>query len=124
MTDKAFVLHFGCRNKPGHYLTFPNGSTVRDFEADTLNVPRVYQYDGAHLFLPRPEKPGNGAITYLPATDRTVLAWWDRTFDARGGCNMAVIASGRLTPDEIWSRFCGHFADLAPKLTRPTIVHG
>lgn len=116
-----FVLHFGCRNKPGHHLTFPNGMSVRQFEADNMRVPRDNEFDGSNTFLPFPERPGYGSLTYLPANDRTVLAWWDRTFDGRPGCNMAVIATGNLTLDEIWSRFSGSFADLAPKLTKPTL---
>lgn len=117
------ILHFGCRGKPGHYLTYPNGQSVRDFDCDRIGSPKPSDLDASPLFLP-PERPGDGAITYLPAMDRTVLAWWDRTFDERGKCNMAIIVSGKATAEECWRRFSGRFADLAPKLKMPKVVCG
>jgi hypothetical protein len=116
-----FVLHWGCRDRPGHALTYPHGGFVRDFECEGLMVPRPHHLDGTILFLPQPEEPGHGALTYLPAPDRTILAWWDRTFDKRGRCNMAIIASGKRSADECWQLFTESFHDLAAQLQKPSI---
>lgn len=123
-TKDNLVLHFGCRGQAGHYLTFPSGRTVRDFESENLLVPRAGHLDGSSLFLPRPEVVGTGALTYLPASDRTILAWWDRTFDGRPGCNMAVIVDGKADVDGVWRRFAQLFTDLEPQLKRPTVIRG
>lgn len=121
MTTKL-IAHFGCRGKPGHHLTLPNGRSVRDFEADKLLIPRENSYDGAPTFLPFPEKVGIGALTYLPANNRTILAWWDRTFDGRPGCNMALIGDGYGTAQSLWDQFNEAMPMVAKELKMPEIV--
>jgi hypothetical protein len=122
-----FILHFGCRGKAGHHLTRPNRQEVRDFEAEKLGIPKASGYDCNPAFLPYPEKVGSGCLTYLPANHRTILAWWDRTYDARGRCNMAVIASGCWIADGddpaglLWAAFVQAFPDLAG-LKKPDLV--
>jgi hypothetical protein len=114
-----FVLHWGCRNRPGHFLTFPDGRMLRPAEYKELRVPTPAQLDGTDLFLPRPEKQGFGALTYLPASDLTILAWWEGKFDGRGGCNMALILSGRATAEECWQRFQAAMPSIAAQLQPP-----
>jgi hypothetical protein len=118
------VLFFGCWDEAGHYLKFWDRRTVRDFDADRMMVPHAGVLDGSFLFLPRPEKVGNGALTYLPATNRTILAWWGSPWDGRGAVNSAIIVSGKATSEECWRRFMAAFPDLARRLTRPLIVAG
>lgn len=115
------VLYFGCWGEPGHYLRWTNRLSVRDFDCDRFAIPRPSDLDASCLFLPRPEVPGHGALTYLPAPDLTILAWWDRTFDQRGKCNAAIIVDGKLTADQCWSRFAAAYVNLAPKLKMPII---
>lgn len=122
-----FILHFGCRGKAGHYLTKPNRDSVRDFETEKLGIPAAHSYDCSPAFLPYPESVGVGCLTYLPANHRTILAWWDRTYDKRGRCNMAVIASGCWIANNedpaglLWDAFTKAFPDLAG-LTKPDLV--
>lgn len=121
LAKTGFVLFFGCNGRPGHYLIGPGGGTIREFEADRLNVPRDHNLDGSHIFLPRPERVGLGALTYLPATDRTVLAWWGNPADTRGGVNNAIIVDGKASAEKVWQRFSIVFAGLASKLTMPNL---
>jgi hypothetical protein len=116
------VLFFGCNCEAGHHLINRSGASIRDFEADRLNVPRDRELDCSHIFLPHPEKVGVGALTYLPANDRTVLAWWGSPFDDRPNVNNAIIVSGYSSPAECWHRFSAAFPRLASQLTMPRIV--
>lgn len=118
MNNNNLIVHFGCRGQAGHNFTFPSGRGVRDHE---LNLPTSAELDCSWAFLPRPEEAGHGALTYLPAAHRTVLAWWGSPYDLRGKVNQTVIAVGRLTMDDLWARFVSEFPDLA-HLTRPVLV--
>ena len=120
--SQNFVLFFGCNEQAGHHLIGPSGYSVRDFEADRLMVPHDHQLDGSCIFLPRPEVAGNGAVTYLPATDWTILAWWGSPFDKRGAVNNAIIVSGKVRAEECWRLFAAAFPTLASKLMMPRIV--
>lgn len=116
------VLFFGCNGQPGHYLIDNTGRTLREEECRKLQVPSDRHLDGTPLFLPRPERVGTGALTYLPVTDRTILAWWGSPFDKRGAVNNAIITDGRCTEEEIWARFIAAFPGLAVKLKAPQVL--
>ena len=123
LDPKDFVLYWGCWDRAGHFLWTPGHNYVREGLDDRhLLVPRASQLDGSYIFLPRPEQPGDGALTYLPATDRTVLAWWGNPWDTRGAVNSAVISSGWYKAEELWARFATRFPTLAPRLTFPRVV--
>jgi hypothetical protein len=97
---------------------------LHDDQADRLGVPRGRELDGGPLFLPRPEKNGDGALTFLPAPNLTILAWWGSPFDTRGAVNNAIITSGLQSAETCWARFCVAFPLLSAKLKFPTIVRG
>lgn len=118
----ARLWFFGCRDQAGHYLTAPNGQGVRDFEADNLNIPRAAELDGSVIFLPFPEIIGRGALTYLPANDRTVLAWWGSPWDSRGKVNNALIGAGYMTADALWQHAAQQMPSLMARLAMPTIM--
>ena len=123
MSDPVFF--FGCNEQTGHHLISGQmGMSVRDFECDRYMIPKDHHLDGTFIFLPRPERKGEGALTYLPGTDRTVLAWWGSPFDARGAVNNAIIVFGKATVDEVWAKFTARYPRLAQLLPRPTIVRG
>lgn len=85
-------------------------------------IPRDHNLDGTPIFLPFPERVGEGALTYLPGTDRTVLAWWGSPFDSRGKVNNTIICAGRLSAGEVWLAFGSAFPALVMKLTFPSVV--
>lgn len=115
------IAYFGCWNESGHYLRMAGRRRLTRSEERLL--PRPEHLDGSILFLPRPEKVGIGAITYLPAPNLTVLAWWGNPFDTRGAVNSAVIVSGHVRSlDAIWGSFKKHFPELAENLSRPEIT--
>jgi hypothetical protein len=85
-----------------------------------LRVPAAATLDGTPIFLPYPERAGNGALTYLPANDRSILAWWGGSpWDSRPGVNSAIIVAGRASVAEIWARFVTAFPQLAADLGSP-----
>jgi len=116
------IAYFGCWQKPGHYLWGSPGVTLHDQEVDRLKIPKNYHLDASVLFLPYPEKVGQGCLTYLPAPNRTILAWWGSPFDNRGKVNCAVIIEGKKTADEIWSAFKTSFPDPDNLIVKPNIV--
>jgi hypothetical protein len=117
-----FVVYWGCWDESGHYYWHPDRSRFREY-TDPLRVPKASQIDGSAIFLPHPEKPGEGVRTYLPAMNITVLAWWDRTFDSRPGTNAAIIVHGNITSAGCWERFAAAFPALAPKLRLPKPIN-
>jgi len=120
MSQETIIVYFGCWNEAGHFLWQPGRRGLRDYDADKMLIPTASQLDGSKLFLPSPEKVGTGAVTYLPAPDRTVFAWWGiNPWDQRGAVNSAIITNGNLDETEMWQRFGKHFPELSEKLTRP-----
>ena len=120
MSQGTIIVYFGCWDRPGHFLWNQNKQWVSDRDIERLLLPTAGTLDGSRLFLPYPEKVGAGAVTYLPAPDRTVLAWWGlNLWDQRGAVNSAIITNGNLDQTEMWQRFAGYFPELAEKLTRP-----
>lgn len=117
------ILFFGCINRAGHFLWLPNMQRIGDAEARKMNIPTAGQLDGTCFFLPHPEKIGSGHITYLPAPNLTILAWWgNNPWDNRGAVNSAIITNGRLGEIGIWGRFERHFTELSTKLKRPLLT--
>jgi hypothetical protein len=90
------------------------------FEAVNLRVPYVHDLDGTALFLPFPERRGKWALTYLPANDRTILAWWGlNPWDVRPGVNAAIITEGKCTAEECWGRLKEYFPNLVRNIDNP-----
>lgn len=125
MSDKTVIVFFGCWGAAGHYLWLPNMQSLPMHEANKMSMPTLAQLDGSQLFLPRPEKIGTGTITYLPAPNLTVLAWWgNNPWDRRGAVNNAIITNGNLGETEMWQRFTRYFPDLSKRLKRPLFTRG
>ncbi len=117
------VVFFGCWGAPGHFLWLPNMNTLDQHECDRLLIPAAAKLDATTLFLPHPEKIGTGAITYLPAPNLTVLAWWgNNPWDERGKVNNAVITNGDTGETVIWQLFARYFSVLEKQLERPVIL--
>lgn len=116
------VYYFGCKDRAGHYLIDRSHRSLGHHDANRLNIPRDHDLDGGPMFLPHPEKVGSGALTYLPACDLTVLAWWGNPWDKRGAVNTAVMVRGHHDADAVWAAFEQQFPHVAPKLTRPELI--
>ena len=114
------AYYFGCYGRAGHYLFGPRGQRLSHYEQERLGLPD-HDFDACPFLLPR-EVVGDGALTYLPAMDRTALSWWGSPWDKRGKVNSHVLADGRLTADEAWRQFEADFPDLAKHLAMPRIV--
>jgi len=118
--EGAMIAYFGCWGDTGHYLWMPGKHRPSRPEEESL--PRAGALDGSIMFLPQPEQVGTGAITYLPAPNLTVLAWWGNPWDKRGAVNSAVIVTGNVPRLEVlWGAFEKAFPDLASQLERPVL---
>lgn len=113
------VYYFGCKDRAGHYLHDSSLRLVRD--PRKLRIPSEHDLDGGPMFLPHPEKKGSGALTYLPACDITVLAWWGNPWDSRGAVNTAVLVRGKHDAEAVWTAFTKECPYLAAKLERPNV---
>lgn len=125
--DSAFVLYFGCWDEhSGHGLYDAHGRQVRESEAHRIRVPTAREMDGSTFTLPKPDRPGSGAITYLPACGCTILHWWGNPFDKRPGTNTAIITRGEVKENTIWMRFTTQFPSrLTSQIKAPVLTwHG
>jgi hypothetical protein len=94
------VYYFGCLGEVGHYLhttgakRWPRASLPDDFV-------RLFGRNGAGLDATMLPKQGAGSqkqgVAHLHHVDGwTVLAFWDRSVDNRGGSNSAFVTRGEL----------------------------
>ncbi len=121
--QETIIVYFGCWSYAGHFLWGSGRRSLSDLVAAKMLIPIASHLDGSKQFLPHPEKIGTGSITYLPAPNRTILAWWgNNPWDQRGAVNSAIITNGKLGQVAMWQRFVKHFPDLSEQLKQPTIV--
>lgn len=121
MADKTF--YFGCWGRAGHFLYESTGHTVNDREYKRLRLPTPTQLDASILWLPTPEKIGSGLLTYMPALNRTILAWWGgNPWDGRGKVNQAIIVHGSQSEFELRKTFDDEFPKLHEALEWPNDV--
>lgn len=117
MIDFAF---FGCRGGAGHFMTAPDGSSIND--CDREGIPTPEDLDASRLFLPYPEKVGEGRITYLPALNVTVMSWWNRVIDERSCVNSHILCRGEVSIGTMWNVFTYRFPDVAKLHQKPIIA--
>lgn len=117
------MIYFGCWKDAGHFIWFPNWEQKRNFEIEKLRLPQGYYLDATMLFLPEVERVGTGMITYLPAPDLTVIAWWGSAFDKRGKVNCALIVEGKKNLDEAWQLFKENFPLSNDLIEKPMIFN-
>ena len=120
--SQTTIVFFGCWDDAGHFLWNQHKQWVADYEIKEWRLPTAKDLDASELFLP-PEKVGTGALTYLPAPNLTVLAWWgNNPWDQRGKVNNAVITNGDTGETAIWQLFARYFPELEKQLKRPAMI--
>lgn len=102
-------LYFGCVGRPGHYVFTPD---LR--HSDDTNTRWLSYLDGK---LPPDDSTQTQGIARLHHfVGCTLIAFWDRSVDKRGGCNSVFALPGKLTFEQardaaqrafpnIWNRF-------------------
>ena len=121
MSKETIAVYFGCWKQAGHFLHKPGMHSLYDHERREMNIPSASDLDGSKLFLPQPEKVGTGCVTYLPAMNRTILAWWGSPWDQRGAVNAAFITNGEMNGAGLmWQRFIHYFPELSDQIERPS----
>lgn len=99
---------FGCWGALGHYMFDKDKRHVTDMDCVQFGFPTNVQLDGSRLFLPYPEIPDHGRLTYLSALNITVLSWWNRVYDTRSAVNSHFMYQGNQSVATMWYCF-GHF---------------
>lgn len=120
---ETIAVYFGCWNEAGHFLWGPGQRSLYDHQIREMVIPTPGDLDGSLLFLPRPEKTGTGCVTYLPAINRSILAWWGSPWDKRGAVNAAFITNGDVGAVAMWQRFARYFPELSAAIDQPTVDH-
>ena len=117
--------YFGCVDHPGHFLFVSDGSE-RGFRPCRWNeTPEPFGVDGRKLdggYAPGPRKADwwypDGAyqiqsLGQLHHVDGwTVLSMWDRSVDARMGCNSSFLIRGKHTFNEMVALAAKHFPEV------------
>jgi len=106
------VFYHGCIREAGHFLWKSDDWQEYNPPAD-FPVP-----EGAldSYFLPPKLPQTEGRAVVWASAKWTILAFWDRSVDTRGGCNSAFIIEGRHDFDsavaaaksafpKVWARF-------------------
>lgn len=100
-------------------MYLPDGASYYKRDGDGLPTPE--QLDGSPLFLPYPENPGEGRLTYLPALNLSLLSWWNRVLDTRGAVNSHLMVRREMQLDTMWMIFIHKYATLAGLHTKPIV---
>lgn len=125
--DSDRVLYFGCwtsndgRSEGGHYLVNRFNQGVHERQHSWI-APFQRRIDGVycpyarkdHEYADGPQIEGAACLHHVHGW--TVLAFWDRSVDKRGGSNSALLAPGEHSFDDmvelfqrfypqIWARF-------------------
>lgn len=104
MTKPSFYF-FGCVRKPGHFFHPASGS------------PQIYYEDQPFPDIDGGLQPQNIKQLQGPALLHhkdgwTALSFWDRTVDARGGCNGNFLANEVLSFDAMLARAHEKFPEI------------
>ncbi len=118
------IAYFGCWKGTGHHMWGQGWRQIRDVELTRNNFPLPRYLDGTSMFLPKKEIEDTGVLTFLPGPDITILAWWNRIFDSRGGTNSAVIKSGNNNFNDLWNHFKKEFPDPDDYIKIPKVIKG
>jgi hypothetical protein len=112
------VYYFGCGLRAGHWWYAPQkegrmwqpNSAVAD--AMRTVFPRI---DGN--YCPDGDVPGEAKLTRVRGW--TVLAWWDRSVDMRGGSNSVIVADRSLDFDQMIALLAIHFPEVSKRQRVP-----
>jgi|GEM_PF-2929743 len=116
MTDTANIgpcFYFGCHREPGHYL-WTETERHAGYAAERSFPFRYTILDGGLLPVGVQEIEGAASLIYIGGW--TVITFWDRSVDKRGGCNSAFVIPSKLSFDDaialskvrfkwVWKRF-------------------
>jgi len=90
---------FGCFGAPGHRL---RTEARRVIGPDLYAVEIACDWSPSHLRSTRPSERPEGVLhATRPPAGWSIVAWWDRQGDERGGSHTAIAAPGEWTDDEL-----------------------
>ena len=81
-------FYFGCKKQAGHFLFNEQGWQAS--RSSEIELPfRYHILDGGLLPAGRPEVQGEAVLVHIGS--HTVVSFWDRSVDTRGGCNSSFV---------------------------------
>ena len=101
-TDKFYL--FGCLRGKGHFLYDSNGRGVSEAGPFKEN-----EIDGT--FCPKLSDQDQAFASLVYKNGWTIMAMWDRSIDKRFASNIAFIAEGQLTQQQMWETANHYFPD-------------
>lgn len=112
-------FYFGCWNgKLGHYL-YDSRGIARHRDPDCFPI-RSTILDGGLLPPNKPQTEGVATLCHI--NEWTIISFWDRTVDKRGGCNSSFVMRGVYDFGSACCRAKAKFPDIWNRFTFP-IVH-
>lgn len=117
--DDAF--YFGCIGRPGHFL-----HSTRGYQVWRDTIPADFPISEERIdsaYTPRIKGQTQGVASLWHGNGWTILAFWDRSVDGRGGCNSNFILRGTLTFDEAVTRAKERFPFVWNRFTFPVVEY-
>ncbi len=112
------VFHFGYKQGAGHCWQTANGRESQKVAQAAVGERLSWEIDSRYC-PPKSDGQTQGAARLSKVNDWTVLAWWDRTGDARGNSNSCIVARGEHGFDEMLALANQHFPGLMQRQTAP-----
>ena len=112
------TYYFGCVGSPGHhYFSVDLGYAPWPEQIDLEKA--LGRIDGA--YCPKgPQVEGRALLHYVNGW--TLVSFWDRSVDKRGGCNSNFILEGTLTAAEALEAAKAAFPRIWQRYTFPVVV--
>jgi hypothetical protein len=117
--DNAF--YFGCYEESGHYLfrpgpmSTPSSSIPKDFPVKPYGL-----LDGR--LLRNGPQPQGVCTHYRGINGWTLISFWDRSVDSRGGSNSTFLCRGEHTFEEMLALFKEHFPTIVSRFKFPLVL--
>lgn len=113
-------FYFGCWNgRVGHYLYDTRGSTRSDYSPPAGFPIRSTILDGG--LLPPGEPQTEGVATFCHINGWTVISFWDRSVDKRGGCSSSFLMKGLHDFGSACCRAKSQFPDIWNRYAFPIV---
>lgn len=114
------VLYFGCWGEPGHFYYEPSGLRFKGNMPPGL-LPEDIDGKLCPVDPLDVENQVEGHASLQIIAGWTVLAFWDRSGDARLGANSIVMAQGNYSIDEMIAALATAYPQIAKRIDFPIV---
>lgn len=114
------AFYFGCIREPGHFLFCPE--LKRHYDPPEGFPCKIHILDGGLLPPGLPQVEGRASTSHINGW--TIMSFWDRSVDARYGCNSNFVLKGKFEFEEILQNSRYYFAPIFSRFAFPIFDHG